>query len=101
MAIDFFCHSSLLVNEAQEIIDLLKMRHRGLFYSRFIFYDAGMESEVGKEISLEYGLHAVSEFMISLNDKSSADLCPTVLSIVKCAFGVDNIVITSDGGALR
>ena len=97
MAIDLFCYATKQPAEVQETIDALAGLHKGLFAKRFVIYKVADANPVHKEIALEYGLHARSEFMISLNDKSAADLVPTVLALIKCALGDSNVVIMSDG----
>lgn len=97
MAIDLFCYAAKPTAEVQETIDLLAGQHKGLFAERFVIYKVADANQVHKEIALEHGLHASSEFMISLNDKSAADLVPTVLALVKYALGASNVIIMSDG----
>lgn len=101
MAIDLFCYSSKSSNEVRETLEQISDQHKGLFAERFLIYEVGEANPVDKEIALEYGLAASCEFMISLNDKSAADLVPTVIAIIKCAFGAGNVIILSDGGKLR
>jgi hypothetical protein len=101
MAIDLFCYSSLSAQEAQKVIDLMKLQHKGLFDSRFLIFEAREASQVHKEIALEYDVAANSTFLVSLSDKSVADLVPTVLILIKSAFGASNVVILSDGESLR
>ncbi len=97
MAIDLFCYATEPVAEVQRKIDLLSAQHKGLFTKRFLIYKAGNANQTHKEIALEHGLNANSEFMISLNDKSAADLVPTVLLLIKYALGNGNVIIMSDG----
>jgi hypothetical protein len=42
-------------------------------------------------------LTATSMFMISLNDKSAADLVQTVLYFIRAVFGSENVIVMSDG----
>jgi hypothetical protein len=104
MAVDLFCYSSLPVEHVAKALDSLIVQHPGLFYSRtsayqtrFIIYEVSEANKVQKEIALEHGLAAVSEFMISLNDKSASDLVQTVLILVRAALGSANVIIMSDG----
>lgn len=104
MAVDLFCYSSLPVKHTDEILSSLILQHPGLFYSktstyqtRFIIYESSEANEIQKEITLEYGLTAISMFMISLSDKSAADLVQTVLYLVRDAFGSENVIVMSDG----
>lgn len=104
MAVDLFCYSSLPVAHVTKMLNSLLVQHPGLFCSktyaprsRFIVYEASEASDVQKEIALEYGLVAVSEFMISLNDKGSSDMVQTVLVLVRAALGTENVLIMSGG----
>ena len=101
MAIDLFCYSSLPPNEVKGALSLMAAQHQGLFHSRFLISEVGEANPVHKEVSLEYGLAANCEFIVSLNDKSAADLVPTAMAIVKCTLGDGNVIVLSDGGVLR
>ncbi len=103
MSVDLFCYSSLPVVDVAKVLDSLIAQHPGLFYSRtsasqtrFIVYEVSEANEVQKEIALEHGLVAASEFMISLNDKGSSNLVRTVLVLVRAALGTENVIIMSD-----
>lgn len=53
-----------------------------------------MEStDIGKEVALDYGLHAQCLFLVRVNDKSATGSIPTVASILKDALGDANVVI--------
>lgn len=97
MAVDLFCYSVEPVAEVQRKIDLLSAQHKGLFAERFLIYKAGNANQIHKKIVLEHGLNASSEFMVSLNDKSAADLVPTVVLLIKYALGDGGVIIMSDG----
>jgi hypothetical protein len=101
MAIDLHCYSIKSILEAKEIVEFLKHEHKGLFFERFLIYPVGEADSIQKEIALEYGIVAHSEFMVSLNDKSAADLIPTVLTLIRGALGSTNVIIFSDGEVLR
>ena len=108
MAVDLTCFSSMPMEDVEAIVDSLVASHRGLFYSassshrtRFLVSKVAEASEIDKEIALEYGLVANCWFMVSLNDKSAADLVATAISIIKNALGVGNVIILSDGETLR
>lgn len=100
MSIDLTCYSSLSAEEVQVILDDLSNQHQGLFTARFLIYKAknlintdNYYDSVGLENALEYGLNARCRFSISLNDKSVADLLPTVEAIIKNALGDSNVLI--------
>ncbi|MEN5182075.1 hypothetical protein ABE501_20165 [Comamonas testosteroni] len=97
MAVDIYFFSSLEVEEVQAKIDLLRTQHQGLFFNRFIIYDADRVNDTEKEIALENKMMAKSQFMISLNDKSAADLVSTVLLLVRLALGPANVIAVSNG----
>ena len=50
-------------------------------------------ASVEVEIALEHGLKASCSFMVSLNDKSVADLLSVVEMIIKNALGDSNVLI--------
>lgn len=104
MSVDLFFYSSLPVVDVAKVLDSLIAQHPGLFYfrtstyqTRFIVYEVSATNEVQKEIALEHGLVAASEFMISLNDKGSSNLVRTVLVLVRAALGTENVIVMSDG----
>lgn len=97
MAVDIFFYSSLPVHEVRQRMDHLKERHPGLFRERFIISVVHESSDFDKEMGLEYGLVVRSQFMISLNDKSVADLVQTVIILVRQALGEANVIAMSDG----
>ena len=107
-AIDLFCYSSLPPEEVKEILGLMALQQPGMFAEKFLiskvkdlrntenYYDS-----VAVEIALEYGLHASCSFLVSLNDKSVADLLPVVEEIIKNAFGNRNVIILFNNEELR
>ncbi|MDA8444592.1 hypothetical protein [Paracidovorax valerianellae] len=108
MAIDLFCYSSLAPADAQQIIDSIVSGNDEVFAGNFVIYRVDdlrnavdYYDLVSLEIALEHGIKAACGFMIHLSNKDSAHMVPTVLKIVKSAFGKENIVITSDGGVMR
>lgn len=108
MSIDLFCYSALAPEEVKEILDLIALQQPELFAKRFFiskvkdlrntdnYYDS-----VAVEIALEYGLRASCSFLVSLNDKSVADLLPVVEKIIKNAFGNSNVTILFNNEELR
>jgi hypothetical protein len=100
MAIDLVCYSSLPPDDVKGVLDLMSSQHRGLFAERFLiswvkdlrdtddYYDS-----VAVEIALEHGMHASCSFRVGLNDKSAANLLPTVEAIIKNALGDSNVLI--------
>lgn len=101
MAIDLFCYASASTTEVQAELDLMVSKHKGLFTERFLVSKACDVESIQKEIALEYGLNASCRFLIRLNDKSVADLLPTVEILVKNALGVSNVVILFENETLR
>lgn len=79
---------------------MVAAQHPGLFNQSFListvtdlrnpenYYDA-----VGVEIALEHGLHANCSFLVSLNEKSVANLLSTVEMIIKNVLGNSNVLI--------
>lgn len=100
MSIDLVCYSSLPPEDVKGILDSMISQHRGLFTERFLislvkdlrdiddYYDS-----VAVEIALEHGMSASCSFRVGLNDKSAADLLPTVVTIIKSALGDSNVLI--------
>lgn len=100
MSIDLVCYSSLPTGVAKEILELMAARHRGMFAKRFLISDVrdlthpnDYATSVGVEIAFEHGLKACCSFLVSLNDKSAADLMSAVEVIIKCAFGDANVLL--------
>lgn len=93
MAMDLFCYSSLTFLQVNEVLSNLRSQNQDLFEDKFIISDAKPSSEVGRETALEYGLQAQCLFLIRVNNKTSTELLPRVVDVVKNAFKNSNIVI--------
>lgn len=101
MAIDLFCYVSTSTKEVNNILLKLRNHSSGLFESKFIIYDARSTGPVHKEIALEYSLHAHCIFVVSLNDKKSADRISEVVEIIKNSFGDKDLIILFNNETLR
>lgn len=108
MAIDLFCYSSLSPEEAREILDLVALQHPGIFTKRFLISEItdlrnpeSYYASVEVEIALEHGMCASCSFLVSLNDKSVADLLSVVEMVIKNAFGNSNVIILFNNEELR
>ncbi|HTH09861.1 MAG TPA: hypothetical protein VMA55_09845 [Acidovorax sp.] len=100
MAISLFCYSSRTAEDVKEILDFLKVQHRELFAEKFLISRVDdlknpttYSDSVSLEIALEHDMRASSLFLVDLNEKSAADLLPTVEAIIKRALGVSNVLI--------
>lgn len=93
MAIDLFCYSSLPSLQVNERLSSLRLLNQDLFEDKFLVSDAKPSSEVGRKTALEHGLHAQCLFLVRVNSKTSTELLPRVLDVVKSAFKDSNVVI--------
>jgi hypothetical protein len=100
MSIDLVCYSSVSLEEVKEILELMAAQHRGLFARRFLISriddlrnPTTYSATIPVEIALEHGMRASCSFRVALNDKSAADLLPTVEAIIKSALGASNVLI--------
>jgi hypothetical protein len=93
MSIDLTVYVSLSKEESNKILKVLTSENPEIFKAKFLLYDAGEANEIDKEIALEYGLRAQSEFFVGLNDKSAANQMQKVADLLKDALGRDNVVI--------
>lgn len=100
MAIDFTGFVSLPTDSTNKILKLVSAQNPDIFQSKFLLYDARDANEIHKEIALEYGLYAQSEFFVHLNDKSVADQIQKVADLIKDALGRSNVVILLLGETL-
>ena len=101
MAMDLFCYSSLPFDEVRKITDLVAAQQQELFAAKFLISQARKAGAIQREIALDYGVHAKSFFLIHYNDKSATDLSPSVIEIIKTAFGNGEVVILFENESLR
>lgn len=101
MAIDLFCYVAEPCEAAKHVVTQLLLRHPGLFESRFLISKVDATNEIENEIAGEYGFAARCIFLVSLNDKSYADILPAVEDVVKYAFGPGKVLILFNNEILR
>jgi hypothetical protein len=93
MAVDLSCYVSQNKFDVDNCLEKLSQYHQDLFPEKFLLSNTREADAIHKEIALEYGLHAQSFFMVSLNDKNAARRVLYVVKILKCALGDGNIII--------
>lgn len=93
MAITLFCYVTQDQPEAQGKIKRLRADHSDLLDSSYLLSDAKEVSVIEKRIASEYGFGAVAVFLMRLNQKDQVDKMEEAESIVKSAFGKDNVLI--------
>ncbi|WP_141243369.1 hypothetical protein [Bordetella genomosp. 1] len=93
MAIDLFCYSSASPRESEVILGSLAKVHWKLFDRKFLLSKVSEANEFHKEISLGYGMHARSFFMVRLNEKAAADQIPKVVELMKNSFNKTKFLV--------
>ena len=93
MAIDLFCYTSHGKDDVERIINRLSTENSSLFSEKFIASKVRETTEMHREMATEYGLTARSMFLISVNDKGSANRVSEVATIVRNGMGQDRVVI--------
>lgn len=101
MAMNLFCYSSMPLDEVRKITDLVAEQHQELFSAKFLISQAREVGAIQREIALDYGIDAKSIFLIRYNDKLAMDLSPSVIKIIKAAFGAGEVVILFENESLR
>jgi hypothetical protein len=86
MAIDLFCYVAMESGEMQSTLDLLKIERADLFPSRFYITNFLEARGPFAEIANEHGLQAKSYFLISLNEKNSANRINEAAEAIKHFF---------------
>ena len=97
MALDLFCYSSLELAKVQEILTDVKSRHEELFAHKFLISGGRPTTDEGRETAFEYGINAISLFLIRLNARDASDFLPEVVAVIKAALGDANVVILIEG----
>ena len=97
MAIDLFCYTTDSSVAVKQMVDVLKKKHQGLFFERFLISEVRDVTAAGKQIALDFGLAPKCLFLVRLNDKSAADLISTVTFVLKTAFGIEKLLILHEG----
>jgi hypothetical protein len=93
MAIDLFCYSDVPQDDVEITLKSLSMEYPEIFSEKFLISKIREPSAVGKEIALEYGLHAESFFMVRLNHKDTPSLVVPVAGLIKNAFGERKVIV--------
>ncbi|MFB5149408.1 hypothetical protein WJH60_07415 [Burkholderia orbicola] len=96
MAIDLFCYLSIDRDAAESGLNRIRSNNIDLFGGKFLTSPVRSADFSLKEIAAEHGLVAESFFLISLNDKNSADLIPVVSKILADEFNGGEILILQD-----
>ncbi|CAD9217565.1 hypothetical protein BCEN4_1090145 [Burkholderia cenocepacia] len=86
MAIDLFCYLSMDNGAVKSALVKISSKYSDIFRRRFIISPSRDADFVLKEIAAKYGVVAESFFMVSLRDKDSANLIPTVSRILDYEF---------------
>ncbi|WP_145956465.1 toxin-immunity protein system imunity protein CdiI2 [Burkholderia pseudomallei] len=101
MAIDLFCYLSIDRGAAESDLNKIRSNHSELFEGKFLISPVRDADFSLKEIAAEHGLVAESFFLVSLNDKNSADLIPIVSKILVDGFNGGVILILQDNECRR
>lgn len=93
MAVDLSCYALAPPDDTEAILLSLSASNREIFPEKFVISKVREANSIHKEIALEYGMHAKSFFMISLNEKSAANLVVQVVDLTKSAFGEGGVIV--------
>lgn len=93
MAITLFCYVTEDQQKAQEKILRLRAEHSELLDAGYLLSDAKEVSAIERRIASEYGIGAVSLFLMRLNRKDRADKMEEAEDLVKAAFGKEKVLI--------
>lgn len=93
MAVDLSCYALAPPDDAETTLLSLSASNREIFPEKFVISKVREANSIHKEIALEYGMHAKSFFMISLNEKSAANLVLQVVNLTKNAFGEGGVIV--------
>lgn len=100
MSIDLFCYTTLQPDELKTALLRLEADRNDLFSGKFLISGGRGTDSMHKEIALEHGLLADSFFMVSLNEKSAANLVLEVVAQVKAFFGEGKAIILHNNETL-
>jgi hypothetical protein len=93
MAVDLFCYAVAPTSDVEIMLTSLSENNQEIFHHKFLISKIREMNSVHKEISSEYGIHAQSFFMVSLNEKSAANLVLEVVSLIKNSLGEEHVLI--------
>jgi hypothetical protein len=93
MAVDLSCYALAPPEDAEATLLSLSTSNREIFPKKFVISKVRVANSIHKEIALEYGMHAKSFFMISLNEKNAANLVLHVVDLTKGAFGEGGVIV--------
>lgn len=93
MSVDLSCYSSDSVENINKILASLRAQDPELFDSQYLVYDARVANTIHKDIAAEYQFNANSTFLVSLNDKNTANTVRFVADRLKQALGRDRLLV--------
>lgn len=93
MAIDLFCYVAMRPDEVDSALNLLKVERADLFSSRFLIAKVLETRGPFAEIANEHGLQAKSYFLVSLNEKDSANRIKDAAEAIKKCFPNDALLV--------
>ncbi len=93
MAVDLFCYAVETPQAVETKLARLAAHHPDLFSNRFLISKVLVPNSAHKDIARGYGLSTESLFIVSLNDKNSADLLTAASGIIKDFFGKNEVII--------
>jgi len=93
MSIDLSCYVDASTVDVDATLMSLSKAHPEIFSRKFLLSTAGEVNSIHKEIALEYGLHAKSYFLATLNDNNSPGLVLQVANLIKKTFDEGKIIV--------
>ncbi len=100
MAVDLFCYAAEVPEAVEKKMAQLAECHHELFPKKFLISKVLVANALHKEIAREYGGAAESLFIVSLNDKSAADLMEGVVGIIKSYLGMHRVIVLNGNEVL-
>jgi len=93
MAVDLSCYTLAPPDDVEAALASLLTSNQEIFSRKFLISEVREANSIHKEIALEYGILAKSFFMISLNEKSAANLVLQVVDLIKNSLGEGQVIV--------
>lgn len=100
MAVDLFCYAAEAPEAVEKKLAELAEYHHEFFPKRFLISKVLVANSLHKETARGYGGVAESLFIVSLNDKSAADLVGGVAGIIKSYLGMHRVIVVNGNEVL-
>lgn len=93
MSIGLFCYVAEPVSTVDSVLSEARAQHEDLFASKFLISSAREATAMHKEIASEYGVEAQTFFLVTLNEKKSADLITSVANLFRKMLFKNSVLI--------